>query len=186
MQKIFVNLTVIELSSVLAGPSVGVFFAELGARVIKIENPKTGGDVTRTWKLPSEKGPGVSAYYSSVNAGKEILFLDITEKKSLEKFYGLVKKADIIITNYKSGDDKKLNVDFKRLSKINPKLVYACINGFGSDSNRTAYDLILQAETGFMSMNGEKDGAPLKMPVALIDLLAGHHLKEAILIALLK
>jgi crotonobetainyl-CoA:carnitine CoA-transferase CaiB-like acyl-CoA transferase len=186
MQKIFSNLTVIELAGVLAGPSVGVFFAELGAKVIKIENPKTGGDVTRNWKLPSEKQSKTSAYYSSVNAGKETLFLDITEKKSIEKLYKLIKKADVVITNFKSGHDKKLGVDYKSLSKINPGLIYASINGFGKKSERTAYDLILQAETGFMFMNGEKGSQPLKMPVALIDVLAGHQLKEAILIALLK
>jgi crotonobetainyl-CoA:carnitine CoA-transferase CaiB-like acyl-CoA transferase len=186
MQKIFSNLTVIELAGVLAGPSVGVFFAELGAKVIKIENPKTGGDITRSWKLPSEKKNKTSAYYSSVNAGKEIIFLDITEKKSLDKLYKLITKADVVITNFKAGDDKKLRVDYKSLSRINPKLIYASINGFGNKSERTAYDLILQAETGFMFMNGEKGSPPLKMPVALIDVLAGHQLKEAILIALLK
>src|SRR5687767_921359 len=134
MQKIFSNLTVIELAGVLAGPSVGVFFAELGAKVIKIENPKTGGDITRSWKLPSEKKNKTSAYYSSVNPGKEIIFLDITEKKSLDKLYKLITKADVVITNFKAGDDKKLRVDYKSLSRINPKLIYASINGFGNKS----------------------------------------------------
>lgn len=185
--KIFSHLKIIELAGVLAGPSVGAFFAELGARVIKIENPKTGGDVTRSWKLPSEnKNNSTSAYYASVNAGKEIIFLDITEKKGLKKLYKLIESADIIITNYKSGDDKKLKVDHKTLTKRNPQLICASINSFGSKSKRTAYDLILQAESGFMFMNGEENSDPLKMPVALIDVIAGHHLKEAILIALLK
>jgi len=187
MHDIFKDLTVIELAGVLAGPSVGLFFAELGAKVIKVENPRTGGDVTRSWKLstedPSESG---SAYYWSVNAGKEVMFLNLTEAKDLEQFYALIKTADIVITNYKAGDDKKLNVDYKTLSAINPSLIYASVNGFGKDQPRTAYDLILQAESGFMFMNGEKNAAPLKMPVALIDLLAGHQLKEAILIALLQ
>lgn len=187
MEKFFKGLNVIELAGVLAGPSAGVFFAELGANVIKIENPKTGGDVTRTWKLPTEnKQQSNSAYYCSVNAGKKILFLDITEKRALGHLYSLVKKADIIITNYKAGDDKKLKVDYTTLKKINPKLIYASVTGFGSKSKRTAYDLILQAESGFMFMNGEKGAVPLKMPVALIDVIAGHHLKEAILLALLK
>lgn len=171
----------------LAGPSAGVFFSELGAKVIKVENKKTQGDVTRTWKLSSEeKGNAPGAYYWSVNTGKEILFLDITQNQDLEQLYSLVKEADIIITNYKKGDDEKLKVDYSTLTKINPLLIYASINGFGNDSARTAYDLILQAESGFMFMNGEKNSQPLKMPVALIDVLAGHQLKEAILIALLK
>lgn len=187
MEKYFKDLLVIELAGVLAGPSAGLFFAELGAKVIKIENPKTNGDVTRSWKVKSEsKDSTTSAYFWSVNAGKEVLNLDLTNKQDLEKFYTLVRMADILITNFKAGDDEKLKVHYGRLKKFNSKLIYASINGFGSSSPRTAYDLILQAESGFMHMNGEKDSQPLKMPVALIDILAGHQLKEAILIALLK
>lgn len=186
MKSLFSDLTVIELAGVLAGPSVGLFFAELGAKVIKIENPKTGGDVTRSWKLQSENIQGnTSAYFWSVNTGKEILFLNLSVDKDLQSFYDLIKTADVLITNYKLGDDIKLKIDYKSLKKIHPTLIYASINGFGNTSPRTAYDLILQAESGFMFMNGEKDAPPLKMPVALIDLLAGHQLKEAILIALL-
>lgn len=187
MYKPFSNLKVIELSSVLAGPSVGLFFVELGATVIKIENSKTNGDVTRSWKAPTEKKESAeSAYYWSVNAGKEVLFLDLTSSIDLQTIYELIKTADIVIANFKQGDDVKLKVDYKTLSQINFTLIYASINGFGHNSARTAYDLILQAESGFMFMNGEKNAAFLKMPVALIDLLAGHQLKEAVLIALLK
>jgi crotonobetainyl-CoA:carnitine CoA-transferase CaiB-like acyl-CoA transferase len=186
MDKIFSDLKVIELAGVLAGPSAGLFFTELGATVIKIENPKTGGDVTRSWKLKSEDASDkTSAYFWSVNAGKEILFLDLSIDKDLKSFYDLIKTADVLITNYKLGDDLKLKVDYNTLKQLNPSLIYASINGFGYNSPRTAYDLILQAESGFMFMNGEKNAAPLKMPVALIDILAGHQLKEAILIALL-
>lgn len=186
MNKPFSDLKVIELAGVLAGPSAGLFFSELGATVIKIENPKTGGDVTRSWKLKSEDASDkTSAYYWSINAGKEILFLDLSIDKDLQSFYQLIKTADVLITNYKLGDDLKLKVDYDTLKALNPTLIYASINGFGSKNPRIAYDLILQAESGFMFMNGEKNAAPLKMPVALIDILAGHQLKEAILIALL-
>lgn len=187
MHDIFKDLTVIELAGVLAGPSAGLFFAELGAKVIKIENPGTGGDVTRSWKLSSEDpGEKTSAYYWSVNSGKEVIFLNLNDAKDLEHLYTLVRSADIVITNYKAGDDKKLKVDHQTLAALNPSLIYASINGFGKDQPRTAYDLILQAESGFMFMNGERNAAPLKMPVALIDILAGHQLKEALLIALLE
>jgi crotonobetainyl-CoA:carnitine CoA-transferase CaiB-like acyl-CoA transferase len=187
VNELFKDLKVIELAGVLAGPSVGQFFAELGASVIKIENPKTNGDVTRSWKLKGEDAKEkTSAYFWSVNGGKEFLSLDITSPSQLEKLYALVKDADIVITNYKCGDDEKLKVDYNTLSAFNPKLIYAAINGFGHNSSRSAYDLILQAESGFMSMNGELNAQPLKMPVALIDIIAGHHLKEAVLIALLK
>lgn len=187
MKDSFKNMIVVELAGVLAGPSVGLFFAELGATVIKIENPKTKGDVTRSWKLRSEPAEeNTSAYYWSVNTGKEVIFLDLTDKHDLEKFYTLIKIADILISNYKTGDDVKLKVDYSTLQKHNPQLIYASINGFGTNSPRSAYDLILQAESGFMFMNGEKNAKPLKMPVALIDLLAGHQLKEAILLALIQ
>ncbi len=186
MELLFKDLKIIELAGVLAGPSVGYFFAELGAQVIKIENPKTNGDVTRSWKLKSEnpKEP-TSSYFWSVNALKKCLSLDLSQYSHLEKLYDLIKDTDILITNYKAGDDEKLKVDYSALKKINPNLIYASINGFGHQSPRTAYDLILQAESGFMSINGEVNSKALKMPVALIDILAGHQLKEAILLALL-
>lgn len=184
--EIFKDLRVIELAGVLAGPSAGYFFAELGAEVIKIENPKTGGDVTRSWKVPEEDPLNKdSAYYWSVNAFKKSMELDLQQDSDRELLRQMMKKADVVISNYKLGDDKKLGVDYESLSMLNPGLIYATINGFGTESPRSAYDLILQAESGFMSMNGSKAGEVLKMPVALIDILAGHQLKEAILIALL-
>src|SRR5690606_12634782 len=147
---------VIELAGVLAGPSVGYFFAELGAKVIKIENPRTQGDVTRNWKAAGEDPKSeTSAYFWSVNAGKEFLQLDLNQLPQREKLYDLVKKADVVVTNYKAGDDEKLGTDYQKLAEINPKIIYAAVNGFGTGNPRTAYDLILQAESGFMSMNGE-------------------------------
>jgi crotonobetainyl-CoA:carnitine CoA-transferase CaiB-like acyl-CoA transferase len=183
----FENLKVIELANVLAGPAVGMFFAELGAQVIKIENSRTGGDVTRQWKLPSEDASsGTSAYFASVNWNKEHLFLDLTNENDRAKVYSLVKEADIVISNYKAGDDVKLQMDHASLSKINPSVIYGSITGFGENDERVAYDLVLQAETGFMSMNGTEQSGPVKMPVALIDILAAHQLKEALLVALLE
>jgi crotonobetainyl-CoA:carnitine CoA-transferase CaiB-like acyl-CoA transferase len=187
LKSIFKDLQIIELAGVLAGPSVGLFFAELGAKVIKIENPNTNGDVTRSWKLKTESQKSAeSAYFWSVNALKQTIYLDITIENQLQKLYKLIADADIVITNFKHSDDVKLKVDYPTLSKLNTELIYDSINGFGAESPRTAYDLILQAETGFMFMNGEPKSKPTKMPVALIDLLAGHQLKEAILIALIK
>ncbi|MBS1645745.1 MAG: CoA transferase [Bacteroidetes bacterium] len=181
----FKGLRVVELASVLAGPSVGLFFAELGAEVLKIENKNTNGDITRSWKLPSEnKNENASAYFMSVNFLKKHLFLDINTPADYKTCIAHIKKAHIVIANYKKGDDKKLKVDYNTLKKINPKLIYACIQGFSDNEERVAYDLILQAESGFMSMNGTQKTEPLKMPVAMIDLLTAHQLKEAILLAL--
>lgn len=182
----FSNLVVIDLSTVLAGPSVATFFAELGARVIKVENPKVP-DVTRSWKLGSEDANStVSAYFSSINYKKEYRQLDLKNNNDYQQFLELVGQADILISNFKLGDDVKFNIQDTVLRAVNPRLICGKITGFGDENDRVAYDLILQAETGFMSMNGTPDSGPVKMPVALIDVLAAHHLKEALLLALLE
>ena len=178
------DVIVIDASSVLAGPSVGSFLAELGARVIKIENKKTGGDVTRHWHTPAEEKNQLSSYYASVNYKKEIIQLDLEEE--LHTFKSHLKQADILLTNFKTGDYKKFEIENSDLYKLNPRLIHGRIKGFHSEENRVAYDVVLQAETGFMDLNGEQEGLPCKMPVALIDVLAAHQLKEGILIALLQ
>lgn len=178
------GLKVIDLSSVLAGPSVGTFFAELGASVVKIEHP-IHKDVTRTWKLPGEDPHSeISAYFASVNFGKEYLFLDLMQEADHISFLKLISEADILIMNFKKGDDIKLRIQDDDLLSINPRLIIGKINGYGEQSDRVAYDLVLQGESGFMSINGTPDSGPVKMPVALIDVLTAHHLKEAILLAL--
>jgi crotonobetainyl-CoA:carnitine CoA-transferase CaiB-like acyl-CoA transferase len=187
MSDFFKGLKVIEIASVLAGPSVGMFFSEMGSEVVKFENKKSNGDVTRSWKLASEdKETSVSAYFCSVNYKKTYEFIDLTNSNDLWKVKAQIKEADIVILNFKYGDDIKFGLDYKSLSKDNPELIYGTINGFGEESERVAYDLILQAETGFMSMNGTPNSGPVKMPVALIDVLAGHQLKEGLLVALIE
>lgn len=180
------ELVVVDASTVLAGPSVGSFFAELGATVIKVEHPNHP-DITRSWKLSTENSKStVSAYFSSINYHKEFIQLDLSDRNDHNSFLELIKKADILISNFKKGDDKKFNITDEFLHSINPSLISAKINGYGSKSDRVAYDLILQAESGFMSMNGTENSGPVKMPVALIDVLAAHHLKEGILVSLLE
>lgn len=183
----FSSLKVIELAGVLAGPSVGMFFSELGAEVIKIENSTTGGDVTRKWKVPSEDpNNAISAYFCSVNYKKKHLFYNLKDDADLTAIKDLIKDADILLTNFKSGYDEKYGLDYNSLSKHNPQLIKGSISGFTHQEDRVAFDLILQAESGIMSMNGQPDGPPTKMPIALIDVLAGHQLKEGILCALLE
>jgi crotonobetainyl-CoA:carnitine CoA-transferase CaiB-like acyl-CoA transferase len=179
------DLTVLELGSVLACPAVGVFLAELGARVIKLENTTTRGDVTRTWKLPSEDPAGdISGYFSCINWGKQSLAIDLTRPEAREILHRLAARSDVVLVNYKPGDAEKLGADYATLARINPRLVYGHITGYGLDSPRAGYDAIIQAESGFTGMNGEPDGLPVKLPVALMDLLAAHQLKEGILLAL--
>jgi crotonobetainyl-CoA:carnitine CoA-transferase CaiB-like acyl-CoA transferase len=184
-QSFFQDLTVVELSSVLAGPAVGMFFAETGARVIKVENPATGGDITRRWKLKGEDPEqSYSAYYASVNWGKETVFLDL--KEGADELEELLRQADIVITNFKAASARKLGIEGRQLRQRFPQLIVAELTGFGADDPRPAFDVVLQAETGFLHMTGYPDGRPAKMPVALIDLLAAHQLKEGILMALLQ
>lgn len=180
------SLKVIELATVLAGPAVGMFFAELGADVLKIEHPDLP-DVTRSWKLGSESSENkISAYFSSVNYKKRYLQLDLSTPTGHERLFALLADADILLVNFKKGDDVKFGLTLAHLWRHNPRLIIGKISGFGDDSDRVAYDLILQAESGFMSMNGTPESGPVKMPVALIDVLAAHHLKEGLLVALLE
>ena len=186
LDNIFSGLKVIELANVLAGPSVGAFFSELGATVIKIENRLTGGDVTRRWKLPDESADSdISSYFSSVNWGKFSIGVDLQTEKGLKIVHSLIAKSDIVLASYKPGDAEKLRVDHDTLNRLNPGLIYAYITGYGSRNNRSGYDAIIQAESGFTYMNGESDSGPVKMPVALMDVLAAHQVKEGILLALL-
>lgn len=179
------GLKIIDLSTVLAGPSVGMFFAELGARVVKYENPKNP-DVTRTWKLASEaKDSPVSAYFSSINYGKKYASLNLKNEDDYKNLWEELKTADILVSNFKKGDAEKFNLSDSKLEALNPRLIHGKISGFGLDSDRVAYDLILQAESGLMSMNGTPESGPVKMPLAFIDVLAAHQLKEGLLLALL-
>jgi crotonobetainyl-CoA:carnitine CoA-transferase CaiB-like acyl-CoA transferase len=183
---VFQNLNIIDLSSVLAGPSVGTFFAELGANVVKIEHPEHP-DATRSWKLESEpKDIPVSAYFASINYKKKYLQLDLKQEKQYERFSELIATADIVLMNFKKGAQEKLNITDKQLRSKNKALIIGKITGFGDDSDRVAYDLILQAESGIMSMNGTPESGPVKMPIAFIDILAAHHLKEGLLIELIQ
>jgi crotonobetainyl-CoA:carnitine CoA-transferase CaiB-like acyl-CoA transferase len=180
------GIRVLELANVLAGPGVGMFLGELGASVIKVENIKSEGDVTRQWKLPTEEtGTDISGYFSCVNWGKQSIAIDITTGEGLDIVYSLARQSDILLASYKPGDAEKLRVDYPVLRQINKSLIYAHVTGYGIHNPRAGYDAVIQAESGFTYMNGEAKGNPVKMPVALMDILAAHQLKEAILLALL-
>lgn len=181
------DFIVLEIANILAGPITTMAFAELGARVIKIENPRTGGDATRGWKLASEASDSDrSAYFACANWGKESITCDITRDAGRMVVHQLVRLADIVVVSFKPGDEKRLALDYDTLAEINPQLIYGQISAYGPDDPRPGFDAIVQAESGFTYLNGEPDGPPTKMPVALIDLLLAHQLKEALLLALLK
>lgn len=181
------NFIVLELANILAGPTVTMAFAELGARVIKLENPHTRGDSTRGWKLATEpRDTDVSGYFSCANWGKESVACDYATPAGLELAHALAARADIVVASFKPGDETKLGLDYATLNELNPRLVYGQITAYGTDDPRPGFDAILQGESGFTYLNGEPDGPPTKMPVALVDLLLAHQLKEGLLLALLK
>ncbi|MEQ8860327.1 MAG: CaiB/BaiF CoA-transferase family protein [Pseudomonadales bacterium] len=181
------GLRVLELASILAGPVTAQFLAELGAEVIKVENPATGGDPTRSWRLAGEDRAGtVSAYFSCANWGKRSIAVDVTKNPGRELIHRLAGVSDVVIASYKPGDDARLGLDPATLLARNPRLIYAQISAYGSADPRPGFDAIIQAESGFTYLNGEPGGPPVKMPVALVDLLAAHQLKEAILLAMLQ
>ncbi|PHI18706.1 carnitine dehydratase [Lewinellaceae bacterium SD302] len=186
--SVLADLLIVELASVLAGPAVGQFFTELGARVIKIENATTGGDVTRNWKVSGEDPDKKdSAYFKSINHGKASRFLDFGDPTDREFAYELIRHADVVISNFPLRTAIKVGMEPERLLEMNPTLIFAQLDAFPpGNEDRPAYDIVLQAETGFLSMTGTTSGEICRMPVALIDILAAHQLKEGILLGLLK
>ena len=180
----FAGLRVLELATVLAGPQVGQFFAELGAAVLKVEAP--AGDVTRTWRTAGDDpDSSVSAYFAASNWGKTGMVLDLAQPAAQAELRQLATQADVLVASFKPGAAEKLGAGPGPLRALNPRLIYAHLTGYGPASPRVGYDAVLQAETGFMHLNaaGPLD-PPQKMPVALIDLLAAHQLKEGVLTAL--
>ncbi|HHP7239475.1 CaiB/BaiF CoA transferase family protein [Longibacter sp.] len=183
------DLLVIELASVLAGPSVGQFFAELGATVIKVENPRTRGDVTRRWWAPDQTGDGEddrSAYFCCCNHGKQSVAVDLTLEDGQAVVHRLVERADVVLSSYRPGAATRLGVGASTLRALNDRLIIGQITGYGENDPRAGYDAVIQSESGFTYMNGPADGEPTKLPVALMDVLAAHQLKEGLLVKLIE
>lgn len=186
------NITVIDLSRVLAGPWASQMLADFGANVIKIERPYTG-DETRYWGPPFIKNktthqPPQSAYYHCTNRNKKSIAIDINNSKGQEIIRQLIKNADVVIENFKVGGLVKYGLDYQSIKKVNPDIVYCSITGFGQNgpsSHRAGYDAMIQGEGGLMSLTGESDGDPMKVGVALVDVMAGLYSCNAILASLM-
>jgi len=177
------GLRVLDLSRVLAGPYATLVLADLGADVIKIERPGLG-DETRGWGPPYAGGE--SAYYLSVNRGKRSCAIDLSTDEGRRIAFELCARADVVIENFKAGTAERMGLDRASVAKRNPKVVYCSITGFGSRRNprgRPGYDFIAQAESGIMSITGEAEGEPMKVGVAMVDVLTGLHAASAILAA---
>ncbi len=176
------DLTVVDLTRVLAGPYCTMLLADMGARVIKVEHP-CGGDDARGF------GPfhqGRSAYFDSLNRGKESIALDLKRKGDRAVFETLLDTADIVVENFRPGTMEKLGYGWDDLHRARPKLILASISGFGQSGpyrSRPAYDLIIQAMSGMMSITGSKNGEPTRAGTSIGDLAAGLFAAFAIVTA---
>lgn len=185
------GLRVLDLTRVLAGPFATQMLADFGAEVIKIEKPHEG-DETRGWGPPFVKNAdgndGDAAYFHATNRGKKAVSIDIAMPEGSNLIRALALKSDIFVENYKVGGLAKYGLDFATLHKLNPRLIYCSITGFGQTgpySGRAGYDFIIQGMAGVMSITGEPGGRPIKMGVAFSDVFAGLHAIIGIQIALI-
>ncbi|OGU59459.1 MAG: CoA-transferase [Ignavibacteria bacterium GWF2_33_9] len=185
--KLLENITVLDLTNVLSGPFATVHLSLLGANVIKIENPKDG-DLARKLGAKSEfnkKLMGTS--FLAQNANKKSLTLNLKDSSAKEIFYKLTEKADIIVENFRPGVMSRLGFGYEDLKKINPKIIYCAISGFGQtgpDANNPAYDQIIQGLSGVMAINGDKTLNPLRSGFPLCDTVGGLNAAFAIMAAL--
>ncbi|GAB3132797.1 CaiB/BaiF CoA transferase family protein [Marisediminicola antarctica] len=177
------GLLVADFSRVLAGPLATMTLADLGARVIKVERPGSGDD-TRQWGPPfSETG---STYFESVNRNKESICLDLSDEADRRVAVELALRADIVVENFRPGGMEKVGLGYERLSRDNPRLIYASISGFGSagGADLPGYDFMVQALGGLMSITGDSAGSPTKVGVALVDIITAKDATIGILAAL--
>ena len=178
------GIKVLDLSRVLAGPWATMTLGDLGAEVWKVEQPGSGDD-TRGWAPPSVDG--VSTYYLGANRNKKGLAIDIGTPAGRSLIVELAKKADILVENFRPASLRKFKLTYDDLREVNPQLIVCSISGYGRGhafEERPGYDFIIQAESGFMAITGEKDGEPMRLGVAFIDLISGMNAVQAILAAL--
>lgn len=178
------GIRVLDLTRVLAGPYCTMFLGDLGAEVVKIEQPGVGDD-TRGWGPPFTGGE--SAYFLCINRNKKSITVDLKSDEGLDLVRRLAGVGDVLIENFRPGTMERLGLGEEKLRSVNPKLIYASLSGFGADgpmSEVPGYDLIIQAWGGLMSITGAPDGEPTKVGVAIIDLVAGLMLGKSIAAAL--
>lgn len=181
--KALENITVLDLTKVLAGPYCGSILADFGAKVIKIEMPGKGED--SRYYGPYQNGE--SLYYGNLNRGKYGMTLNLKDEMGKEIFKRLVAEADVLIENYRPGVMDRLGLGYRELRKINPRLIYGAITGFGSEgpySGRPGYDIISQAMGGMMSVTGQEGDPPTRAGNAIGDILGGMNLTIGVLLAI--
>ncbi|MEP6622405.1 MAG: CoA transferase [bacterium] len=176
------GVKVLDLSRVLAGPMCAMQLGDLGADVLKVERPD-GGDETRGWGPPFDQR-GESAYYLSVNRNKLGITIDLDTAADVDTLRDLIGQADVVLENFRPGALARRGVGASAMRSAHPTLIWCAIGGFANEPTRPGYDFVVQAESGWMSVTGEPDGAPMKHGVALADVIAGKDATIAILGAL--
>ena len=178
------GVVIADFSRVLAGPYATMMLADMGAEVIKIERPEVGDD-TRSWG-PPYGADGVASYFSSVNRNKRSVAIDLASPAGREKALEIVSRADVVIENFKVGTMERLGLGYDELRTLRPDLVYCSVTGFGraQGADLAGYDLVVQAVGGLMSVTGPSPDEPVKVGVAVIDVLTGLHAGLGILAAL--
>ena len=176
------RIKVVDLTRVLAGPLCTMMLGDMGADVVKVERPGTGDD-TRGWGPPFD-ARGESAYYLSVNRNKMSVAADLVSESDARFIHSLIADADVVVDNFRPTVLKRLGFDVDALLQRHARLVWCTITGFGEQSSRPGYDFVVQAESGWMAVTGEPEGAPMKSGVALADILAGKDATIRILAAL--
>lgn len=177
------GITVLDLSHALAGPFCSTMLGDFGARVIKIEPPT--GDIARAWGVPLTDDD--TSYFVSLHRNKQGVGIDLSTAAGRELFFEMVKKADVVLENYRVGTLAKLGIDYDAARRHNPGIIYCSVSGFGQDGpyrDRPALDLILQAESGMISVTGEPGGSGVRCGVSIADLTAGMNATMGILLAL--
>jgi CoA:oxalate CoA-transferase len=178
------GVTVVDLTHVLAGPYASMILSDLGAKVIKVERPGIGDD-TRSY--PPFKN-GHSAYFATINHGKQSIALDLKAKDDRAIFDRLLARADVLLENYRPGVMERLGYAWEDLHARFPRLIYGAVSGFGHtgpDALKPAYDMVVQARGGVMSITGEKDREPVRVGASIGDIVAGMYLVQGILAALI-
>jgi CoA:oxalate CoA-transferase len=166
------GVTVVDLTRVLAGPYCTMVLADLGARVVKVERPGTGDDARHIGPFVN----GVSAYFASLNRGKESVTLDLRDDADRTRFDALLADADVVVENFRGGAFARLGYDWDTLHDRFPRLIYAAVSGFGHTgpyAERPAYDMVVQAMGGVMSITGQPGGPPTRVGTSVGDILGG-------------
>ena len=182
MTQPLAGIRILDLTRVLAGPLATMTLGDLGAEVIKVERPGTG-DESRAWGPPFDDR-GESAYYLTINRNKLSVALDYDRPGDTALVHELINSADAVLDNFRPGMLERRGIDVAAILKRRHELVWCTITGFGPDSARLGYDFVVQAESGWMSVTGEPDGRPMKVGVALADVMTGKDAAVAVLAGL--